>query len=86
MTPEDFSTVLRQRPFRPFTLHVGVLTSFYIGSPDQVCHKPASDVVAVLLPDGTGADLISLAHVPMLSFRVGREEDDLNKLLQNFVD
>jgi hypothetical protein len=51
-----------------------------------VCHKPASDVVAVLLPDGTGADLISLAHVPMLSFRVGREEDDLNKLLQNFVD
>jgi hypothetical protein len=67
MTPEAFSTALRQRPFRPFTVHVGEPTSFYIGSPDQVSPKPASDVVVVLLPEGTGADLISLAHVRMLS-------------------
>ena len=86
MTPDDFSVVLKQRPFRPFTLHVGELTSFDIETPDQVNHNSESDVVAVFSPDRTQCDLVSLAHVPMISFGINREGDNIEKMLQAFQD
>lgn len=53
MTIEQFTSALRNPPFRPFDLHLADGRSFSVGHPEQVAINPGMRTVHIVHADGS---------------------------------
>ncbi len=67
MTPEQFRTLLLQRPFRPFTIRLADGRSFEVAHPEFVAMSPAGRTVIVFDSGDSSGEIYSIIDLLLMS-------------------
>lgn len=68
MTPEQFRSALKIKPFKPFAVHTASGESYAVSHPEAVWQSPDGATVIVATGPGGACALMGVEHVTEVTF------------------